>query len=572
MSKLSYEEFIVRLLERIEDFDINDFKNLIVKIAIEKNGSDRQSYLDFIDEILLEEGKTYKNVKNELKIREEEGDSDLIEDITELYDKVKEGYYEGNWEWDPEYHEERMSGDDSWAEDAAELFLRTENVFRKGEYEISLKAYEMLFDILSNEELSAYDDYESMMEIDLDKQKNLFLICIYYANDTEKRPMEILNTINKMGYKYRSNFRLTNIIDYCPEELPEFHEFIKLFITTLININEMFYKELLIDTVFIDGGIDGVKEFARKNHEIYPEAYLFFITKFEKEEIDNDKIIAVCEEALLKISRDHKIRDSIAKIMINAAINENKSGIVMEGIREAFYSNPQIENIVLMFEYGRKYKCNENENILFATERLMNLLETNLSKENVRYFESISISAKKTLHKLYLLSGQLVQAFKMTLKEENKGAYEGNIDEFTKVFLLILLSRDNNKYSYTINRLWNENVDSLRLERKIKEKFLAMIFENIKKTTVAESDIEKYMDWCTKKTLNVINEIVSNQYRGLYDKAAEALIACAEMIANVRGEEKAYEMINRITAIYPRHTSFKKSVNKVLKEAKIEQK
>lgn len=69
-----------------------------------------------------------------------------------------------------------------------------------------------------------------------------------------------------------------------------------------------------------------------------------------------------------------------------------------------------------------------------------------------------------------------------------------------------------------------------------------------------------------------INEIVFNQYRGQYDKAAQELIACAEMISNVKGETEAYGFITRIRALYPRHTSFAKSVNSVLKQTNIEYK
>lgn len=569
MTKLSFEGFIIRLLDRIEEFDGDDFKNFILKLALEKNSSERQNYLDFIDDVLLEKGKIYENIKSELKIREQGADKELIEDTIELYDKVRDGDYEGYWEWDPEYHKERMMGDDSWAEEAADLFLRTENACRKGQYEIALKAYEMLFDILNNEELPCYDDYESMMGINLDEQKNLFLICIYFTNNLQRRSIQILNAIDKTGYGYRNKFRLSNIIDSCSEPLPEFREFVKLFAKNLIDKDGLLYKELLFDTVFIDGGIEAIKEFARKNHEKYPEAYLFLITKFTEEEIVSDKIIDICKEALLKMPRDNKIRDSIAKVMINAAIKDNKSNIVIEGIKEAVYSNPQIENIVLMFEYGRKYNCNEKGNILFATERLMNIIETNSKKKEFGYRESVAISANETLHKLYLLSGQIKEAFKMALEEENNQTYQGNIIEFTKVFLFSLLSRDNNKYSYIINMLWNENVNWLKLEKETREKFLNMIFENIKKTNLLEIDTEKYLNWCIKRTSHEINIIVSKQYRGQYDNAAEQLIACAEMIGNVRGKAEAYEMINRIRGLYPRHTSFAKSINNFLKEAKI---
>jgi len=569
MSRLCYEDYIIEILERIEEFDINDFKNFIVKLALEKDSSERQNYLEFIDEVLLEKSKTFEKVKSDLNFRKENDDIELVDDVMELYNQVEDGEYKGCWEWDPEYHKERMMGDESWAEEAAELFLRTEAVCKIGQYEVALKSYEKLFNILSNEELSCHEDYESMLDIDLGKQRNLFLLCVYFCNNLEERPEKILDVINHQGYIYRKEFRLSNLIEASFSKLPEFHKFTKLFITILSNRDDSLYKDLLIDTIFSDGGIKGIKDFASENYQKYPEAYLFLLKKLKEELAEDDKIIGVCEEALLKIERNNKIRDPIAKIMIESALNLDKSDAVMTGIKEAFYSNPQIENIVLMIEYGRKYNCNENENIVFATERLMELIEVGSSSESRGYYSNIEILTKVILHKLYLLSGQIIDAFKMALETENKDCYKSEILDFTRVFLLILLSKDNNEHSNIIRGLLDEKIDNLGINKDIRQKFVEMIFQNIHKASVSEVEAKQYMEWCIHTTKKQINEIVSNQYRGQYDEAAQELIACAEMIANVKGETEAYNFIIRIKALYPRHTSFTKSVNSVLRQSNI---
>lgn len=569
MSRLCYEDYIIEILERIEEFDINDFKNFVVKLALEKDSLNRQDYLDFIDEVISEKSKTFEKVKSDLNFRQENNDIELIDDVTKLYNEVKDGEYRGSWEWDSEYHKEVMMGDESWAEEAGELFLRTDAICMRGQYEAALKSYEKLFDILRNEELAAHDDYESMMDIDLDRQINLFLLCIYFCNTLEERPEKILEAINHQSYVYRKEFRLSNLIEVSFSELPEIHEFTKLFITNLSSRDDSLYKDLLVDTIFCDGGIDGLKEFSSENYEKCPEAYLLLLKKLKEELVEDDKIIDICEEALLKIERNNKIRDPIAKIMIESALNLYESDTVMIGIKEAFYSNPQIENIVLMLEYGRKYNCDENENIVFVTKRLMDLIEVSSNSEDRRYYRNIEISAKETLHKLYLLSGQIMKAFNMALETEKQDYYRSGTLEFTRVFLLMLLSKGNDEHINIIKRLLEENVYNLSINKDVREKFLNMIVQNIQKTSILEIEAKQYMEWCISTTKKQINEIVSNQYRGQYDKAAQDLIACAEMIASVKGETEAYNFIIRIKGLYPRHTSFAKAVNRVLKESNI---
>lgn len=569
MSRLSYEEYLIEILERIGEFDINDFKNFIVKLALEKESSERQKYLDFIEEVLLEKAKTFEKVKSDLNFRQENNDIDLINDVNQLYNEVKDGEYRGSWEWVSEYHKEIMVGDESWAEEAGELFLRTDYVCMRGQYEVALKSYEKLFDILSNEELAAHEDYESMMDIDLDRQINLFLLCIYFCNTLEERPEKILEAINHQGYGYRKEFRLSNLIEVSVSKLPEIQEFTKLFITNLSSRDNFLYRDLLLDTIFCDGGIKGLKEFSSENYEKYPEAYLFLVKKLKEELVTDDKIIDICEEALSKIERNNKIRDPIAKIMIESALNLDKSEVVINGIKEAFYSNPQIENIVLMLEYGRRYNCNENENIVFATKRLKDLIEVSSNSEGIGYYRNIGILAKETLHKLYLLSGQIMKAFKMTLETEKQNYYRSGTLEFIRVFLLMLLSKDNSEHIIIIKKLLHENMNTLNLNKDIKEKFLDMIFQNIQKASVSEVEAKQYIEWCINTTKNKINEIVSNQYRGEYDKAAQDLVACAEMIASVKEETEAYNFIIRIKGLYPRHTSFAKAVNSILKESNI---
>lgn len=104
------------------------------------------------------------------------------------------------------------------------------------------------------------------------------------------------------------------------------------------------------------------------------------------------------------------------------------------------------------------------------------------------------------LHKLYLLSGQIMKAFRMALETENQDYYKSGILEFTRVFLLMLLSKDNNENSNIIKILLDENIDNLRVNKEVRGKFLEMIFENIQKALVSDIEAKQYLDWCINTT------------------------------------------------------------------------
>ena len=57
----------------------------------------------------------------------------LLREIDAFVGRLEEGHYYQGWGWDPDLHDERVWGDESWADEMDDLFADAENVYLDGE-------------------------------------------------------------------------------------------------------------------------------------------------------------------------------------------------------------------------------------------------------------------------------------------------------------------------------------------------------------------------------------------------------------------------------------------------------
>ncbi|MFO8151516.1 MAG: hypothetical protein R6T93_14645, partial [Trueperaceae bacterium] len=171
MSQLSYEEFIKKVKEQISDYSIEDFHNIILNWARKEKPSNRDLFLSNLIPVQPE-----FNFEIKPKI--------LLDDISEFYKRVEEGYYYEGWGWDNDLHLEREWGDESWAEEMDEFLAESRYLALSGNYEDAEKAYRLLFRILQFGEdeighLPGDPDYNNMLEEELAEHVTLLLRAVY---------------------------------------------------------------------------------------------------------------------------------------------------------------------------------------------------------------------------------------------------------------------------------------------------------------------------------------------------------------------------------------------------------
>jgi len=67
---------------------------------------------------------------------------------------------------------------------------------------------------------------------------------------------------------------------------------------------------------------------------------------------------------------------------------------------------------------------------------------------------------------------------------------------------------------------------------------------------------EEMLAWCLDVTKRRVNDIVSNQHRGSYDRAAVLLAACAETLRLQGNDRKAHALLDDTRQRFPRHRAF----------------
>jgi len=217
MAVLSYKEFMEEVRMRLRNLSTEDFRNLILNWASEEHPPRRQ---EFLDKLILPKQK--KEVRPNVET--------LMDEIEAFAQRVEDGEYCDGWGWDDAIHEERDWGDESWAEEMDEFFLKARSLLLQGKYKLAEEAYRRLFDILEMGQepghLPGDPDYRNMLKVDLDEQVALFLRSVYMNSAPEERPVSLYESMNEYAYLARIT-KLKNIIDSLETILPDFDTFPK---------------------------------------------------------------------------------------------------------------------------------------------------------------------------------------------------------------------------------------------------------------------------------------------------------------------------------------------------------
>lgn len=554
MAIINYKEFIEEVRMRLRNLSIEDFCILILNWASEEHPSKRQ---EFLDKLMLPKRKKETLVNMET----------LMDEIEAFEQRVEDCEYCEGWGWDDAIHEERDWGDESWAEEMDEFFLQARSLLLQGKYKIAEEVYRKLFDILEMGQepghLPGDPNYENMLKVDMDEQVALFLRSVYMNSIPEERPALLYNSMNESGYLARK-IGLKSIIDSADTSLPEFDDFLVKWIEFLKN--QMNASELLREAVFLKGGISAISEFARQYADIYPKAYIDWITVLEMED-DMDSVIQVAREGLSRIPRDYMVRADVAETISRIGKKQNDNKLKLEGYSECFYSNPSMGYLLDLYITAIESTCFE-EIRDEAEQRIMELRNKGrISVVNYHGREqNTSFITESVLINALLLGSRYEKVFEMCKGEGPLGwSSSENPKPVFVTFMMVVLSKDG-RYSKILYEQWEAaiantcyNADKEYIEKY--RKINGTIKESIKLTGEQE---EFYLKWCRDEIEHRVDEIVSNQHRGSYHKAAGLLVAMAETLANREERRDGMDFIDRYKNKYPRHTAFKSEITQTV--------
>ncbi len=484
--------------------------------------------------------------------------------------RVQEGEYCDGWGWDDAIYEERDWGDESWSEEMDAFFLKARKLLMQGDSKHAEKIYRTLFETLDMGQEPGHlpgADHSSMLEVDVAEHVALLLRSIYLNADCKARPDMVYENMRKYRH-WAFSINLKDIIDGLEIPLPDFERFLEDWIEFLKRQSGTHVSDLLREAVFIKGGIPAISEFARENPDKHPKAYIDWINALEQGN-DTDSILKVAREGLSKIPRDHIVRAEVGEVISKIGETLNDNDLKLEGYKESFYSNPSVDYVIDL--YITAINCDCFEEIRDEVEQRINELK---GKEDQRkygdtQYEYSSHLSKEVLINSMLLGGRYEKVFEMCEGEESLGwSSSYHPKPILSNFLMIVLSKKRT-YTKVLNKEWEyaiSNIDYSANKEYVQkyQRIIDVIKEDIQMT---EKQEEFYLNWCKDEIGSRVDEIVSNQYRGSYFKAAGLIVAMAETLMNRGKRHKAMEFFQKYRDKYPRHRSFIRELSNAVQES-----
>ncbi len=553
-TNISFKEFMDKVEERLKTYSLDTLREILMEWA--KNIPPKKRF-EFL--AMLTPPKSKPSVSNK----------ELLKEISELAKRVENGDYCEGWGWDEEIREERDWGDESWAGEVDEFFTRAREALMAGQYQLAKEAYAKLFGILEMGEepghLPGNPDSTEMLETDLNDALACYLRSVYFSSPPDKRPFELWEAIRGFGY-FGHNPNLESVINAGREPLPDFSQFLPRWIDLLKRGNEDLARLLLYEAAMLSGGTSAIVKLAREGKR-YPGAYIIWIEALEKEEKYHEMLKAA-EEGIASVSKDYVIRAEIAEGMVRAGVHLNDMEAQLSGWREVFYSNPSPSSLLSLLsvaEQRKRYK----EEIDTAITRITSLLEK--KHQNHSLMESYEIrksaASEILLTQAYLLSGRFDDALNLCKNKEALGwSYGDNPKGLVIPFFLLLLCKGEKLHpTPNLELILKDTTNTISghyyHNQNVAERFQQAMGRVFKSAQLTEDEENKYLKWCTEEIGRRVDAIVGGKHRNSYYKAANLLVALAEMLANRGMKSEGAELIERYRQKYRHYHAFKKELN-----------
>ncbi|OPX83618.1 MAG: hypothetical protein A4E53_04566 [Pelotomaculum sp. PtaB.Bin104] len=559
-NNINFREFMRKVEKQLKNYSSDTLREIIITWAKKTPQAKRQEFLAMI--IPPSSGK-----------KPPKPDKELLKGIKALSERVEDGDYCDGWGWDNELRQERDWGDESWAEEVDDFFSQANDAFLNGQYELAKQAYKGLFAILAMGEESGHlpgnPDIAEMLTTDIEEALLCYFRAVYMTTSAETRPCRLLESIQGYWYFAGSHFSLQKLIDAGTISLPDFHQFLDALVNFLREKGS--HHNLLREAVKLSGGITALAELARREGKEHPGAYVDWLEALDGKN-DYHMMAEVAREGLAAVPHDYSIRAEIAEGLIKAGKLLNDISLQLSGYREAFCSSPNLDYFLNLFSLASQNNCFTQE-VEAAIAILTSLLQKTGCRNEQYYpiddeIRMSSVSSPGLLVTIYILTGRYEQAYQLC---QNKAAlgwtYGINPKGLAIPFFLVLLAGEI-KLAATPNleKLWNEAVDvacddgSIDL-RKHFQQVMDDVFNHIQ---LPEKDETKYLEWCISEAGLRVGAIVGEKHRQSYHKAANLLVAVAEVLARRERKKEGASLLGKYRQKYPRHRAFREELDAAL--------
>jgi len=225
--------------------------------------------------------------------------------------------------------------------------------------------------------------------------------------------------------------------------------------------------------------------------------------------------------------------------------------MVFEMNKEAFFSSPDIGRLLSLRESAM------SSGQLKVMEEVVDFLEKHQGKH------SFISNPEELLVQAYILIENYKKMWDVTSKGEPLGWSGSNSSQAVAVpFLMISSVRGIPlKSDSVVIKVWRGK-EGYGDERN--KRFKAVVEKDILVKDISGEERIKQIKWATSVVEKRVDAIVSNKYRGSYDKAALLLVGCVEALNLLGKSTEAQTFFDKIKARYNRHSAFQQEIRQLL--------
>ncbi len=540
MKNPTYTQFMNEVEIVISNLSKDELKNKIIGFAENQNISERNKFLKILRNGLSED--LYANKEN---IEPQISPKKLIERIKNFEQRILDGEFfdeEKNWKaQEAEEHSYWGRGDnfddesdfsnEPYVLEAIEMLEETKGFFRKGQIETAFEAYCMLFDIFEHpdnyeEECFVYGfSFKGAIESDIYKEHRIiYLRCLYLDLVKENN----LNVINAL-LSNEEEILPSDIIEIARYPLPKLEMVIQGLIEHLKpNAN---HDKLLIDVLFIKGGMEEIKKFAYDYGKNHPAVFLYYYLYAKEQKLLEADLLKLIIDGIKLIPQKYRTRSILGLDLIEIAKKTGNGENLALGYSTAFYSDPNLKN--LTYFLGFLISKDKGNQQLELKEYLSkkDIKKTELdsfayfsSQENIYSLNSSEIDSQTLIIGRYILEG--IEPFLNFIKPKDYLGFSSSL-KYVALIVSLALKSISQSYSAVVIDLLVDHYccDKANEERGILKKLISDKANSLKDPG---NYLIKPLQAIEKLAVNRVSHILSNKLRGGYESGCLLLAACAE--------------------------------------------
>ena len=592
---LALKPFCEALEHRCRELSYEELVELVLRLGARVRPGDRINFLEQVGSLFdpasleVDSGSLIERI--EIFVQEIRTRWETIDDGSywEVYAEEEEGqsYYEGRYYGDP-FDVPAMTSP-QW-ETLLELLAEADALFADGNLEKAGAAYEPLLSLFRRENefagyLPAVEDDQHAIE--LRETRARYARCVYEVTPPESR---LERTLAAMAVNVHPPFSDSPVLEEYPtftemadarrSELPDKEAFLHKWKRRLGEEAETSPRaqSLFFEAVELTEGEPGLRRTARENRAGRAGAYRHWIAHLRAHNRWHEALEAA-REALQVVPavantvstgpvhypRDHsRFVMYIAETLVSGGRELENDEVVLEGHWVAFKHERSDSSLAELLQAGD------------ALGRRNLVLE-----QAIELLASDSEPHTRTHVKALIMAGRLGETFAVTRSAKAVGwshpdsavglcfaailAYSsGRTPESLPTIERLLVEYAEPSWSFIESRMGEQ-------EKRIRSYLVAGVIEGVTKAELNSDLAASYVGWAEKVGRARVDHIVSEKHRRAYRRAAEVLVALAELYTATDRPIRAAELLDEYRTRFNRHSAFKRELREVLSQSDLQE-